>query len=90
MIKKLSGINKDGIEERCWRTIDKAKLVWDFKFHLQKSTTARRPDLILGLKVDKNIWICDVACPQQNNIDNKSHSRRENDVQITKCILSQL
>ena len=26
----------------------KAKLIWDFKFHLRKTTTARRPDLILG------------------------------------------
>ena len=29
---------------------DKAKLVWDFEFHLRKTTTARRPDLILELK----------------------------------------
>ena len=29
---------------------DKAKLVWDFEFRLQKTTTARRPDLILELK----------------------------------------
>ena len=47
---------------------DKAKLVWDFEFHLQKTTTARRPDLILELKTDKKIWICDMASPQQNNI----------------------
>ena len=32
---------------------DKAKLVWDFEFHLQKNTTARRPDLILELKTFK-------------------------------------
>ena len=50
---------------------DKAKLVWDFEFHLRKTTTARRPDLILELKTDKKIWICDMACPQQNNIGAK-------------------
>ena len=49
----------------------KAKLVWDFEFHLRKTTTARRPDLILELKEDKKIWICDMACPQQNNIETK-------------------
>ena len=46
---------------------DKAKLVWDFEFHLRKTTTTRRPDLILQLKTDKKIWICDMACPHQNN-----------------------
>ena len=50
---------------------DKDKLVWDFEFHLRKTTTARRPDLILELKADKKIWICDMACPQQNNIGAK-------------------
>ena len=50
---------------------DKAKLVWDFEFHLWKTTTAKRPDLILEVKIDKNIWICDMACPQKNNIGAK-------------------
>ena len=45
--------------------------MWDFEFHLRKTTTARRPDLILELKEDKKIWICDMACPQQNNIETK-------------------
>ena len=40
--------------------------MWDFEFYLQKTTTARRPDLILELKEDKKIWICDMVCPQQN------------------------
>ena len=31
----------------------KAKLVWDFEFHLRKTTTARRPDLILELRRTK-------------------------------------
>ena len=50
---------------------DKTKLVWDFEFHLRKTTTARRPSLISELKTDKKIWICDMACPQQNNIGAK-------------------
>ena len=50
---------------------DKAKLVWDFEFHLQKTTSVRRPDLLLKLKIDKKIWICNMACPQQNNIGAK-------------------
>ena len=44
------------------------KLVRDCEFHLRKATTARRPDLILEDKKKKKIWICDMACPQQQNI----------------------
>ena len=36
---------------------DKAKLVWDFDFHLRKTTTARRSGLILKLKTGKKIWM---------------------------------
>ena len=44
---------------------DKAKLLWDFEFNLRKTTTSRRPDLILE-EEKKKIWICDMACPQHN------------------------
>lgn len=50
---------------------DRAKLVWDFEFHLRKTATARRPDLILEDKIKKRIWICDMACPQQCNVETK-------------------
>ena len=46
---------------------DKVKLIWD-EFNLRKTTTTRRPDLILESKKDKKIWVCDMACPQQRNI----------------------
>ncbi|KXJ25611.1 hypothetical protein AC249_AIPGENE6318 [Exaiptasia diaphana] len=36
-----------------------------------KTATARRPDLILEMKEKKKIWICDMACPQQHNIEAK-------------------
>ena len=49
----------------------KAKLVWDFEFHLRKTTTAKRPDLILEEKGKKRIWICGMACPQQRNFETK-------------------
>ena len=48
-----------------------AKLIWDFEFNLQKKTTYRRPDLVLQEKQTKTIWICDVAYPQENNIEKK-------------------
>ena len=48
---------------------DKAKLLWEFKLNLRKTTTSRRPDLILEEK--EKIWICDMTCPQQHNIEAK-------------------
>ena len=52
-----------------------AKLVWDFEFNLRKTTTARRPDLILEDKEKKYIWICDMACPQEINIVEKRNGK---------------
>ena len=49
----------------------RGKLVWDFEFHLRKTTKARRPDLTLEDKAKKKIWISDMACPQQWNIEAK-------------------
>ena len=50
---------------------ERGNLVWDLDFHLRKTTTTRRPDLILENKAKKKIWICDMACPQQRNIEAK-------------------
>ena len=47
---------------------NKAKFLWDFEFNLRKTTTSRRPDLILE---EKKIWICVMACPQQHNMETK-------------------
>ena len=42
-----------------------SKLVWDFEFNLLKTTTSRRPDLILEDKEKRTIRIYDMVCPQQ-------------------------
>ena len=61
-----------------------AKLVWGWEFNLRKTTTSRRPDLILEEKGKKNIWICDMACTQENNIEKK---RIEKKIKLqTACI----
>ena len=54
---------------------ENAKLIWDFEFHLRKTTTARRPDLTLEDKGQKKIWICDMTCPQQQNIEAKRNEK---------------
>ena len=53
----------------------KAKLVWDFEFHLRKTTTERRPDLVLEDKEEKMIFICDMACPQTPNVQTKREEK---------------
>ena len=49
---------------------------WDFEFHLRKTTTSRRADLTLEDKQKKTIWICDMACPQERNIETKMNDKR--------------
>ena len=60
-----------------------AKLVWDFEFNLRKSTTARRPDLILEDKEKKYVWICDMACPQEISIVEKRNEKQTKYRQLT-------
>ena len=62
--------------ERWERESKDEKLVWDFEFHLKKTTTSRRPDLTLEDKQKKTIWICDMACPQEKNIETKMNDTR--------------
>ena len=50
---------------------ERGKFVWDFEFHLRKTTTVRRPELTLEDRAKKKTWICNVACPQQRNIEAK-------------------
>lgn len=75
--KKYELINEDTIwYKKKWEREkvvenDKAKLILDFEFHLRKTTTARRHDLTLEDKGHKEIWVCDMTCPQQRNIEAK-------------------
>ena len=55
-----------------------AKLIRDFAFNLRKTAASRRPDLMLEEKQTKTIWICDMACPQENNTEKKRLEKRTN------------
>ena len=48
----------------------------DFEFHLRKTTTSRRPELMLEDKQKITIWICDMACLQERNIETKMNDKR--------------
>ena len=50
---------------------ERGKLVWNFEFHLRKTTTAARPDLTLEDKSKKVIRICNMAYSQQWKIEAK-------------------
>ena len=54
---------------------DGKKLIWDFEFKMRKKTTARRPDLILEDNERKKIWILDMACPMEINLDEKKKEK---------------
>ena len=47
------------------------KVLWDFEFAARKTNSARRPDLILEENDEKRIWIVDMACPMERNIEKK-------------------
>ena len=53
---------------------DKFKLMWDFEFKLRKydKATCRRPDLTLEDMVGKRIWLVDMACPEEQSIEEKT------------------
>ena len=54
---------------------EKAKLIWDFQYKVRKTKEARRPDLVLEKKENKVIWLCDMACPKERNIEAKSREK---------------
>ena len=54
---------------------EKAKLLWDFEFRTRKKTRARRPDLILEDKEVKQIFIVDMSCPMEGNVDAKRSAK---------------
>ena len=61
---------------------DHAKLVWDFEFNLRKTEASRRPGLTLEDKEQKILWICEMACPQENNIVTKRDEKRTKNRQL--------
>ena len=51
------------------------KLLWDFEFKTRKTTTARRPDLVLEDNETKQIYIIDMACPMEDNKEEKINEK---------------
>ena len=45
--------------------------MWEFEYTMSQSSAARRPDLTLEDNENKKILLCDMACPQERNIEMK-------------------
>ena len=52
------------------------KLLWDFEYCMRKTTSARRPDLTLEDLQERKIWLIDMACPLESNIEDKLREKR--------------
>ena len=50
---------------------DEWKILWDFQFRARKENVNRRPDLVVENKKKKKIWLYDMACPMESNIERK-------------------
>ena len=50
---------------------NESKMLWDFEYKLRVTERARRTDLTLEDGTNKMIWIVDMACPQEHNINDK-------------------
>lgn len=51
------------------------KLCWDFEYRMRKTSSARRPDLTLEDEKERKIWIVDMSCPQEQNIEEATRTK---------------
>ena len=67
------------VEKRtCFRELSsKASMGLSVQF-TKKTTVSRRSDLMLDEKQTKAIRLCDMACPQENDIEKKRFEKRTN------------
>ena len=73
------------LEERNWYKFrwdqnkvlenDKWKILWDFQYHGRKENVNRRPDLTIENKLEKKIWLYDMACPMESNLEKKRNEK---------------
>ena len=60
----------------------RAKMIWDFEFRTRKTTRARRPDVVLEDKELMRLYILDMACPMEENIEEKRKEKLTKHQQI--------
>ena len=51
-------------------------IIIDFEYGVRKTSSARRPDLTLEDLQVRKIWLIDMVCPSESNIENKLREKR--------------
>ena len=51
------------------------KICWDSEFAMRKTTSARRPDVMIENDEEKKLWIVDMAYPNEKNIGEKHREK---------------
>ena len=51
-------------------------IIIHFEYCMRKTSSARRPDLTLEDLQERKIWLIDMACPSDSNIENKLREKR--------------
>ena len=54
------------------------KVLWDFEFKARKRNIHRRPDVIIEDNEKKEIFIIDMACPMESNVEAKTNEKFRN------------
>ena len=49
---------------------------------MRKTTSARRPDVMIEIDEEKKLWIVDMACPNEKNIGEKHREKLTNNQQL--------
>ena len=71
------------IEERTCTQGEKFKLCWHFEYKMKKTSTAHKPDMTLEDVREKRIWIVDMSCPQEKNIEEVNRTKMQQYQQLT-------
>ena len=69
-MKKQYGTSKSGKKRKVVEN-SKGKLLLEFEYKIRQTRAARRPDLILEVKENKKMLLCDMVCTQEGNIEMK-------------------
>ena len=58
------------------------KVLWDFEFKARKKNIHRRPDVVIEDNEKKEIFIIDMACPMESNVEKKTNEKLRNYSQL--------
>lgn len=56
---------------------NRANILWDFKFHIEKQLLANQQDIVVVDKEQKTVVVMDVAIPADGNIRKKEQEKIE-------------